>query len=287
MIKNSKTEKPQRCISEIKFAFLGHAAIFVNMKIITKVNLPYPCALNWEDLSEGDNEKLCNSCGKIVPDFSRLSDRELLNFFYSVNGSDQLYCCRLKSSQLNRNLNSGNAMLRFGKYAALLFTSFLGIKTAESQTTVAPVQTHTNNTPFHFKGTVVDEITKMPVANAIVKLFSGSRELTTFTCDAYGRFDILLNENQSATGKIKVQITTADNRVNVEEEVEWNQLKYYFRRAIPVYTQYITKVSSENPLVTTKSKVTEVKTNQKQKNKYKRRWWKKRKKHHPMGCISF
>lgn len=273
---------------------MSNTAIFVNMKIITKVNLPYPCALNWENLGQGDNEKLCNSCGKIVPDFSSLSDRELLNFFHSVKGNDQLYCCRLKSSQLNRNLDSGNSLFKFGKYAALFFTSFLGIKTAESQT-VNQVQTPVAK-DLNFRGRIVNQTTLVPVANAIVKLFDGTKEITSFTCDQFGYFDITLNGITPVNSKIKVQITTADNRVNMEEDVEWNDLKYYFRRAIPVYSNYVntaspSTVSNNDNFPENKGRVSivdlEKKKDKKQKSHYKRKWWKKRKRHHPLGAVSF
>jgi hypothetical protein len=60
-----------------------------------------PCTEHWDRMSAVDRGRLCTSCNKIVVDFTRMTDGQVLQWFTEHGGSA---CGRFRTDQLNRSL---------------------------------------------------------------------------------------------------------------------------------------------------------------------------------------
>jgi hypothetical protein len=67
-----------------------------------QIKVPKPCHENWHNMTLKEQGRFCASCEKIVVDFSKMSDRELLNHLSKAVG--QPVCGRFANDQLNRNM---------------------------------------------------------------------------------------------------------------------------------------------------------------------------------------
>ncbi|TPD71341.1 carboxypeptidase-like regulatory domain-containing protein [Flavobacterium microcysteis] len=67
-----------------------------------KINLsiPKPCHENWHGMTVTEKGRFCNSCQKTVYDFTRLSDKQLIQ---KINSESNI-CGRFLVSQLNKDL---------------------------------------------------------------------------------------------------------------------------------------------------------------------------------------
>jgi outer membrane protein OmpA-like peptidoglycan-associated protein len=64
-----------------------------------QINIPKPCAQNWEAMPAAGEGKHCAQCNNVVYDFSQMTDNELLNFFKEQPAT---HCGRFHTTQLNR-----------------------------------------------------------------------------------------------------------------------------------------------------------------------------------------
>ena len=67
------------------------------------VHITEPCHEDWSNMTEADKGKFCQSCQKIVVDFSMMTDAEVLNYF---NKTSKQTCGRFDSHQLMRPLKA-------------------------------------------------------------------------------------------------------------------------------------------------------------------------------------
>ncbi|HET6991365.1 MAG TPA: hypothetical protein VFJ43_08585, partial [Bacteroidia bacterium] len=68
-----------------------------------KFTIPEPCNVPWKGMIPVDtDQRYCSSCDKVVTDFSKMSDDELMLYFRHNNGK---ICGRLHKTQLNRPMN--------------------------------------------------------------------------------------------------------------------------------------------------------------------------------------
>jgi len=66
-----------------------------------KLILPKPCTEDWDKMTLVEQGRFCDNCSKPVIDFTKFTDKELLDFF--VRTKDQV-CGRFNSLQLNRTI---------------------------------------------------------------------------------------------------------------------------------------------------------------------------------------
>ena len=51
------------------------------MKTSILLHIPEPCHENWDAMTPQDKGRHCQSCNKIVVDFSVMTDRQVLDYF--------------------------------------------------------------------------------------------------------------------------------------------------------------------------------------------------------------
>lgn len=161
-----------------------------------KVNIyiPEPCHENWEAMTPEEKGRFCGSCKKIVFDFTKATDKEIILHLNKEKNT----CGRFLNTQLNRNLIVQN---KKSSYWSIIFTSaisFIGIGTenAFAQIKQDTIQTDTKsisvkdtiinpNLPHKIKGVVSDAIG--PLGGAIVVIEGTTNGTTT---DFDGNFEI-------------------------------------------------------------------------------------------------
>jgi hypothetical protein len=67
-----------------------------------QLSIPTPCHENWDNMSSEEKGKFCGACQKTVMDFTRMSDRQLAEFFKKPAGN---VCGRFYDDQLNREID--------------------------------------------------------------------------------------------------------------------------------------------------------------------------------------
>lgn len=58
---------------------------------------------NWQKMTAAEKGRFCNACQKVVVDFTKLSDAEIINYFAGTNGKT---CGRFTSGQLSRSIET-------------------------------------------------------------------------------------------------------------------------------------------------------------------------------------
>ena len=48
-----------------------------------KITIPEPCKQDWNSLTVVEQGRFCGSCEKIVIDFQKMSDKELIDYYFS------------------------------------------------------------------------------------------------------------------------------------------------------------------------------------------------------------
>lgn len=179
------------------------------------LSIPEPCHEAWDQMTPQARGRHCASCGKLVVDFSRMSDQQLIDYLQQAGKT----CGRFRADQLQRPLMPDAVRTQRRWTPALFFSSLLAAATLPThaqetsqtpsvvqrnmdgipipvpeikedtapQTATPPVFSHSN-----IHGTVVDAETRepLPFANVYIK---GTRIGTTTDFD--GRFELTLPED--------------------------------------------------------------------------------------------
>jgi hypothetical protein len=69
-----------------------------------RISIENPCHEDWNRMTPETQGRFCNSCEKIVIDFSEMSDSEILQFFNKPK--TEKICGRFKSEQLKQKTES-------------------------------------------------------------------------------------------------------------------------------------------------------------------------------------
>lgn len=99
---------------------------------MNKPSIPQPCNEDWNAMTPRDKGRYCNSCAKVVVDFTTMNDAEIVN--YLQQHSKQKTCGHFRNEQLHQtekieiNLASIPNNLSFRNYFAIalviVFSSF-------------------------------------------------------------------------------------------------------------------------------------------------------------------
>ncbi len=172
------------------------------MRQHVSIHIPTPCHENWEAMTPSEQGKFCDSCSKQVVDFSRMTDRQILNVLSKAPGKT---CGRFTENQLGRPLQP--EISYFVRPYKLLLSSLLPALliagTASSQTTPQKTSSRTQQTAQEpplmvgmilpvivrdkiIKGTVSDPQGK-PLAHALVQIEGTGEQTHT---NAHGKFSL-------------------------------------------------------------------------------------------------
>ena len=174
------------------------------------ISIPEPCSMRWNEMDYIDDSKRhCGSCNKVITDFTRMSDGELIAYFKD----HPVACGKFSPQQLNRKINPGKKTRNTWLRAALIpaFLSVAELNAQDSDETVYTEQ-HADSSrrdirlPMDTKpaatdsvlvtGTVLeatDSSSSYPLGGALVMLEYGNKIRRGCATDASGNFSILLD----------------------------------------------------------------------------------------------
>lgn len=200
------------------------------MKTPILLHIPEPCHENWDAMTNANKGRHCQSCNKIVVDFSVMSDRQVLEYFKTTTGKT---CGRFHDDQLQRPLVEPQKQPSKWSYFLASFIAFIMSAKTFSQQKVGKVKftgkpsvervTLKGDTieikkdtinPKKIQGKVVDEKGK-GISNAIVKFTATINAVVT---DSFGNFSIV-NEREkkaiqvSANGYVTQAIYIKDGMI--------------------------------------------------------------------------
>lgn len=172
-----------------------------------------PCHEDWNKMTPVEQGRFCSSCQKNVVDFTTQSDEEIISFFNNYNGTA---CGRFTDDQLDRpiqkiELKPASSFLKYA--AGLLLPAFLFAAKAKGQfKEQAPKQspgqvcipssviskeqvivlggysTSRLQKTFFISGTVIDEITKEPLAGVSIMIKGTNQGVVTDEKGSYSIF---------------------------------------------------------------------------------------------------
>ncbi|MFB9109319.1 hypothetical protein [Flavobacterium gyeonganense] len=64
-----------------------------------KITIPKPCNENWNSMSPDKNGRFCNTCNKIVIDFTKMNNPEIQKYFTENSGEERI-CGHFKLNQI-------------------------------------------------------------------------------------------------------------------------------------------------------------------------------------------
>ena len=124
----------------------------VNRKKYT-VTIPKPCNEGWNNMSPRKEGRHCQQCDKVVVDFTKMSDSEIVSVLTQSKKNNKRVCGHFKSNQINRSMRElvpyRNRPTGFLIVATLL--SGLSFLSCHSQTPVNDIKTEET---IHLKGDV-------------------------------------------------------------------------------------------------------------------------------------
>ncbi|MCX6209777.1 MAG: carboxypeptidase-like regulatory domain-containing protein, partial [Bacteroidetes bacterium] len=96
------------------------------MKAPILLHIPEPCNENWDAMTPQDKGRHCQSCNKVVVDFSVMSDRQVLDYFKNAQGNT---CGRFHNDQLQRPLIEPQKQPgKWNYFVASVISFFIGVK---------------------------------------------------------------------------------------------------------------------------------------------------------------
>lgn len=104
-----------------------------------KLQVANPCSESWNEMTLEQKGRFCSSCSKSVVDFTRMNDREVVQFISNNKAST---CGRFNHNQLNRNLvhliqaQNRNSISEYSKLLIGLLAGTLTFSQLQGQTQV-------------------------------------------------------------------------------------------------------------------------------------------------------
>lgn len=164
------------------------------------ISIPEPCHENWEGMSLVDKGRYCHSCSKVVFDFTKASDKEIIAHLNHNKNT----CGRFLNVQLNRDLIVAKQKSSYWVIATTGLLSFFGVGSHNSYAQVKQDTIQTDKVTSFTKdsilnpnllhkitGIVIDELG--PVLEANVSVKGTIRETKT---DFEGKFEIEVTDGE-------------------------------------------------------------------------------------------
>ena len=172
------------------------------MSSIFSIQIQEPCHENWAEMTPTEQGRFCQNCQKVVVDFSKMSDRDLTQWFAARAG--KRVCGRVNHNQLNRDFSYVNHSKSTFYQRTAIFVSGLFFATSAYGQDYKPTEiTTTGDTilvrePQHTKppkiekkarilrGVVLDERGE-PIPSAVV-MVKGTQISTMADFDGFFQF---------------------------------------------------------------------------------------------------
>lgn len=103
-----------------------------------QLNIPEPCHKKFTEMIPAQGGSFCDSCEKIIVDFTNMTDNEIANTFIK---NKRKICGQFRKDQLNRKINLTPPPVNFyrGKAASLFLSGVLTAATANAQNNIQPI----------------------------------------------------------------------------------------------------------------------------------------------------
>ena len=174
------------------------------MKSKINISIPEPCHENWQGMTAVEKGKFCGSCQKNVFDFTKATDREIIEAY----NKDNKLCGRFLNTQLNRDLSipKEKGSIWLATTSTLLSLLAFGNNEVKAQEIPKTEQTETKhllgkpaqqqevqiNEEKEITGIVSDASGPMPGVNVVIK--GTERGVTT---DFRGNYSIKAKEGET------------------------------------------------------------------------------------------
>ncbi|WP_394759573.1 carboxypeptidase-like regulatory domain-containing protein [Flavobacterium sp.] len=194
------------------------------MKTKINISIPEPCHENWQAMTAVEKGKFCGSCQKNVFDFTKATDRQIIEAY----NRDNKLCGRFLNTQLNRDLVSpkekGSVWL--ATTSTLFSLLAFGNNEIKAQETPKTEQTETKhflgkpsqqqevqiNEEKEITGIVSDTSGPMPGVNVVIK---GTQK--GISTDFDGKYSVKAKEGEillfSFMGMVDQEITIEKNNI--------------------------------------------------------------------------
>jgi hypothetical protein len=132
-----------------------------------KITISEPCSQVWNDLKKVEKGRYCASCEKVVIDFKKMTDKELLDYFKHYQGS---VCGSFNPMQLDRIIGENQTKIKpfkYLKFVASLISLFLsfGLKAQQTDTLKAKILTELPSLSILKPTKFVDNQEKLKIEN--------------------------------------------------------------------------------------------------------------------------
>jgi hypothetical protein len=168
------------------------------------LSISTPCKEDWNTMTPDKNGKFCASCQKIVVDFSRLSDTEIIHYFDNFKVPT---CGRFSEKQLNTPITEMVMAQPQNRWAwalsALLLPTIAASQTIKA--TEAPpsvFEQKITEKGLLIEGEVAELGSHSPILNAVILIVINEKIVAITSSDSKGLFKInlpLAFDNQSFT----------------------------------------------------------------------------------------
>ena len=201
------------------------------MSAIFSIQIQEPCHENWAEMTPSEQGRFCQNCQKIVVDFSKMSDRDLTQWFAARAG--ERVCGRVNPKQLNRSFSCvTQSKSTFYQRTAILVSGLFFATSAYGQDYKPTEITTTGDTilvrePQHTKppktekkarilrGVVLDERGE-PLPSAVI-MVKGTQIATMADFDGF--FKIILTDDFEKSKQIQL-VTRLVGFESVEKIIE-------------------------------------------------------------------
>jgi hypothetical protein len=185
-------------------------ALYINLSMNPTININKPCHESWNTMTPKAEGRLCDSCVKVVKDFTNMSDEELITYMKESKGGE---CGRFRKDQVqpifsNKHSFFYNFKIRSVAFFAVMFARFFMADHAAAQNNptlmeggnnipVAPKSIYNDSVVYHVSGNVTDMqeggLGHIPVK---VEINGKASALSVYT-DGNGHFEMNITAKRS------------------------------------------------------------------------------------------
>ena len=128
-----------------------------------QLNIPEPCHKKLNEMIPAKGGNFCDSCEKVIIDFTNMTDNEIANTFIKNKGK---ICGQFRKDQLDRKINLSPTSVNSykGKAASILLSGVLVAGMTNAQNNTSPI---TRNANQHLASLVVNHSKNKIVPNSI------------------------------------------------------------------------------------------------------------------------